>query len=432
MRRTVLRPLVALAVVLAAPSAFAQTGPQETDTPGVTSEIAYARQYNGALRVGVLFKNTTAKATEPAAITFDKFTVVEGSRKHFPLKAADGHYVAGPVSDWNGGGRFWLRVPANGEVLVWADFDPVEATKIDVSLPTSQPFEGVPVTTTAPVSHEVTGALGLLHLSLVSAARTEGQLKVRLKIANPGTKPADGAVTYQDAYVLDPATKQKYGLVKDADGNYVAQPVSDANGGGRYWLSYVKPHGQTFMALTFSAPPDTVQTVDILIPHFPPIENVAPTGSGGASGAGQAVEGRTIGLQQALQDLHADVTPRQVKVNLAADVLFDFDSAALKAEAEPELTKVATVVGAYPGATVTIDGFTDAKGGAAYNLALSEKRAAAVAGWLTARAKLAASQVRTKGWGEAKPVAPNTKPDGSDNPDGRAKNRRVEITIAHS
>jgi outer membrane protein OmpA-like peptidoglycan-associated protein len=35
----------------------------------------------------------------------------------------------------------------------------------------------------------------------------------------------------------------------------------------------------------------------------------------------------------------------------------------------------------------------------------------------------------TKGWGEAKPVAPNTHPDGSDNPEGRQKNRRVELTV---
>ncbi|PYR56047.1 MAG: hypothetical protein DMF85_17785 [Acidobacteria bacterium] len=37
--------------------------------------------------------------------------------------------------------------------------------------------------------------------------------------------------------------------------------------------------------------------------------------------------------------------------------------------------------------------------------------------------------MRTKGWGKAKPIAPNTKPDGSDDPDGRAKNRRVEVVV---
>jgi outer membrane protein OmpA-like peptidoglycan-associated protein len=38
-------------------------------------------------------------------------------------------------------------------------------------------------------------------------------------------------------------------------------------------------------------------------------------------------------------------------------------------------------------------------------------------------------QLAAKGWGKSKPVAPNTKPDGSDNPEGRQKNRRVEVTV---
>ena len=38
--------------------------------------------------------------------------------------------------------------------------------------------------------------------------------------------------------------------------------------------------------------------------------------------------------------------------------------------------------------------------------------------------------LHTRGWGKTRPIAPNTNPDGSDNPEGRAKNRRVEITIA--
>ncbi len=40
--------------------------------------------------------------------------------------------------------------------------------------------------------------------------------------------------------------------------------------------------------------------------------------------------------------------------------------------------------------------------------------------------------IKTRGWGKTKPIAPNTKPDGSDDPDGRAKNRRVEITVTKS
>jgi outer membrane protein OmpA-like peptidoglycan-associated protein len=60
---------------------------------------------------------------------------------------------------------------------------------------------------------------------------------------------------------------------------------------------------------------------------------------------------------------------------------------------------------------------------------LSENRAASVKQWLVANAGIRASRIRIVGWGETKPVAPNTNPDGSDNPKGRQKNRRVELTL---
>ena len=52
-----------------------------------------------------------------------------------------------------------------------------------------------------------------------------------------------------------------------------------------------------------------------------------------------------------------------------------------------------------------------------------------MAKWLTTNANIDVANIHTRGWGKTKPIAPNTNPDGSDNPEGRAKNRRVEITI---
>jgi outer membrane protein OmpA-like peptidoglycan-associated protein len=78
---------------------------------------------------------------------------------------------------------------------------------------------------------------------------------------------------------------------------------------------------------------------------------------------------------------------------------------------------------------ISIDGYTDAKGLDAYNLQLSEKRATAVKSWLVQKGSVDAKRIKTKGWGKANPVASNTHPDGSDNPEGRQKNRRVEITV---
>src|SRR5207247_6630581 len=114
---------------------------------------------------------------------------------------------------------------------------------------------------------------------------------------------------------------------------------------------------------------------------------------------------------------------------LAADVLFDFDKADLKPAAEASLTELGTVIAPYPNATIDVEGHTDGKGADAYNQALSERRAAAVGQWLVARGNLTASRVHTRGWGKTRPIAPNTKRDGSDDPDGRARNRRVEIVV---
>jgi outer membrane protein OmpA-like peptidoglycan-associated protein len=68
-------------------------------------------------------------------------------------------------------------------------------------------------------------------------------------------------------------------------------------------------------------------------------------------------------------------------------------------------------------------------GSESYNKTLSEKRATTVASYLISRNAVKAAQVKTMGWGKSKPIVHNTKPDGSDDPEGRAKNRRVEISI---
>jgi outer membrane protein OmpA-like peptidoglycan-associated protein len=221
-------------------------------------------------------------------------------------------------------------------------------------------------------------------------------------------------------------------LVKDAEGVYLAQPTTDAGHGGRWLTSLVPPGGQAFMNLTLQAPPDTVRQVDIVVPWFSPFEAIAIAGEGGAAPSGVAVAGRSTDLTSALKDLNAEVTPQQIKVRLAADLLFDFDKADVKQDAEPALAKVVTVLKAYPGASLSVEGHADGKGSEAYNQALSEKRAANVAHWLASRANLDAASVHARGWGKSKPIAPNTKPDGADNPDGRATNRRVEIIVTHS
>jgi outer membrane protein OmpA-like peptidoglycan-associated protein len=132
-------------------------------------------------------------------------------------------------------------------------------------------------------------------------------------------------------------------------------------------------------------------------------------------------------LQAALKDLGATVQQRQIKINLSADVLFDFDKATLRPEAKPELDKVAAVLNGYPTASALIEGHTDGKANDAYNQKLSEQRANSVRAWLASNGVKTA--MTTRGWGKRRPIAPNVKPNGGDDPEGRQKNRRVEITV---
>ena len=76
---------------------------------------------------------------------------------------------------------------------------------------------------------------------------------------------------------------------------------------------------------------------------------------------------------------------------------------------------------------ILITGHTDSKGSDAYNQRLSLARAQAVKNWF--EAKGLQQNYQLEGLGATRPIAPNTHPDGSDNPEGRAQNRRVEIIV---
>jgi len=141
------------------------------------------------------------------------------------------------------------------------------------------------------------------------------------------------------------------------------------------------------------------------------------------------IVGIKLGIDADLKDLNAKVTDRDIRVDLAADVLFDYDKYSLRPEANETLKKVGEVVASYPDAPLLIEGHTDGKGTHAYNMRLSQERAEAVKQWLVDNAGIRSSRITTTGWGETKPVAPNKKLDGSDDPEGRQKNRRVDLTL---
>ncbi len=139
--------------------------------------------------------------------------------------------------------------------------------------------------------------------------------------------------------------------------------------------------------------------------------------------------GKTSGVAGQVLDLQVKQTPLEIQIDLAADVLFDFDKDTLKPAAEATLQKAAGIIRDQTKGGVDIAGHTDAKGDDAYNQRLSERRAASVNAWFAKNGNLGNRSVTTQGLGEKQPVAPNNKPDGSDDPEGRQKNRRVEIKV---
>lgn len=134
-------------------------------------------------------------------------------------------------------------------------------------------------------------------------------------------------------------------------------------------------------------------------------------------------------VEGAVTDLAVEETETEIRIALSADVLFDFDSSDIKPEAAAALGQVAALIRAQTNQPVRIEGHTDSKGSDAYNQALSENRALSVMDWLVDEEGLDGSGFETVGFGESQPAAPNELPDGSDDPDGRQKNRRVEIVI---
>jgi outer membrane protein OmpA-like peptidoglycan-associated protein len=148
--------------------------------------------------------------------------------------------------------------------------------------------------------------------------------------------------------------------------------------------------------------------------------------------AGAAVGG-AIGysLDQQAADLRASMANDNIVIDNRGDhlmvtmpdgILFDTDSAAIRAGLQADLRAMARNLQQYPASTVDVIGHTDNTGSADYNQDLSARRASAVAGVLLEQG-VDPARVRSFGRGENEPVATNLTPEG------RQQNRRVEIII---
>jgi outer membrane protein OmpA-like peptidoglycan-associated protein len=118
-----------------------------------------------------------------------------------------------------------------------------------------------------------------------------------------------------------------------------------------------------------------------------------------------------------------------VVIYLPTVYLFAFDKTDVDAKARTQLREIASLL-AEPmlaGRRITVEGHADGKGSREYNQQLSEERARAVMAVLE-QGGVAKARLRSRAYGKDRPLEPN-RVDGKDNPDGRARNRRVALVI---
>ncbi len=113
---------------------------------------------------------------------------------------------------------------------------------------------------------------------------------------------------------------------------------------------------------------------------------------------------------------------------IISKVLYEYRSAEINETAAKELNKLVLILKKNKDIGVELSSHTDSKGGDKYNMELSQKRANKAVEYVVSKG-INAAKIVAKGFGETQPVAPNELPNGKDNPEGRAKNRRTEFKV---
>ena len=131
----------------------------------------------------------------------------------------------------------------------------------------------------------------------------------------------------------------------------------------------------------------------------------------------------------ALRALGGRIAGREVRAVLDADAIFAPGTATLRADADPLLERFATVARALPGAAATVTVHCDALASEATAIDLTVRQGQAIAGWLSVRGGLGARWVTTRGLGATEPRAREVRADGSPDPEGRRRNRRIELVL---
>ncbi len=148
----------------------------------------------------------------------------------------------------------------------------------------------------------------------------------------------------------------------------------------------------------------------------------------------------TMGESIPVEQLVEEITTKNFQTELVMDriilekaivvenIYYDYDSANIRSDAAVELDKLARFLEDNPEIKIELGSHTDSRGNDEYNRDLSQRRAESAVNYIISKG-VDKNRIRARGYGESLPIAPNTNPDGSDNPDGRQKNRRTEIKV---
>ena len=155
-------------------------------------------------------------------------------------------------------------------------------------------------------------------------------------------------------------------------------------------------------------------------------EKIVGAGIGGIAGAGIGAymdkQERDLRARTAGTDVQVIRQGDDLLLNIPSGINFAYNSAAVQPQFQQTLDRVASVLGEYNRTYIDVYGHTDSTGSDAYNQGLSERRATAVADYLSSHG-VQRARIGIRGFGETQPIATN------ETEEGRAANRRVEIKI---
>jgi len=142
----------------------------------------------------------------------------------------------------------------------------------------------------------------------------------------------------------------------------------------------------------------------------------------------------TANLKSAEKGIHQDILLSKIEVGKSyelANILYDFGKATLRDESKAVLDDLLLILQENPTIIIELGSHTDAVGSDASNFKLSQARAQSCVDYLISKG-ISKDRLSAKGYGESMPIAPNENEDGSDNEEGRQKNRRTEFKVLES